>query len=537
MTGWPAAAEIVPVSPPPAVNQALVPAIKPDAHPGWLAVYALALVSACLIFGVNHTLSGMAGALTVIFLIFFGRHLAFAIAAARWAESDLLAADVELDGFTPSVAVLVGCKNEELVVDGMVRALLSLDYPADKLRIVVVDDASTDATGAKLDAWAGTDPRLAILHRPEGAGGGKSGALNDALGLVEAEIAVVFDADHEPARNVIRRLVRHFRDPTVGCVMGRCIVRNGKESPLAGIIFIDFLSGYLVNEYGRQALFELPAYGGANCAVRLSTLKELGGWNPHTVTEDTDLTLRVLLSGKRVRFDPTAVDFEEAVVSARRFWNQRYRWARGHQKCMRDYFRQMMTSSHLSLIEKFETAMFLFVYHIPVLCGLGVLLSVLRVAGIGGPPAIGLLPLSMLLFVGPLTELAVGLLLGRVERRTAWYLVGFLPSFALSIVTTTRAYVDGMFGRPYSWVKTARTGATSTNGQSPPGGTPTDIAVAMLGATPATAHAWNPSPVVAESQPLRTAGLQIRSGALPGRRVGAPPRSFARHRATDRSPA
>ena len=314
----------------------------------------------------------MAGGLTIIFLIFFCRHLAFAIAAARWAESDLLAADVELDGFTPSVAVLVGCKNEELVVDGMVRALLSLDYPADKLRIVVVDDGSTDATGAKLDAWAAVDPRLAILHRPDGAGGGKSGALNDALGLVEAEIAVVFDADHEPARNVIRRLVRHFRDPEVGCVMGRCIVRNGEESPLAGIIFIDFLSGYLVNEYGRQALFELPAYGGANCAVRMSTLKELGGWNPHTVTEDTDLTLRVLLSGKRVRFDPTAVDFEEAVVSARRFWNQRYRWARGHQKCMRDYWRPMMTSPHLSLIEKFESAMFLFVYHIPVLCGLGV---------------------------------------------------------------------------------------------------------------------------------------------------------------------
>ena len=229
--------------------------------------------------------------------------------------------------------------------------------------------------------------------------------------------------------------------------MGRCIVRNGEESPLAGIIFIDFLSGYLVNEYGRQALFELPAYGGANCAVRMSTLKELGGWNPDTVTEDTDLTLRVLLSGKRVRFDPTAVDFEEAVVSARRFWKQRYRWARGHQKCLRDYWRPMLSSPHLSLIEKFESAMFLFVYHIPVFCGLGVLLTVLRTFGIGGQPAVGLLPLSMLLFVGPLTELAVGLLLGRVERRTAWYLVGFLPSFALSIVTTTRAYLDGMFGR------------------------------------------------------------------------------------------
>ena len=82
--------------------------------------------------------------------------------------------------------------------------------------------------------------------------------------------------------------------PAVGAVMGRCVIRNGKESTMAATVFVDYLSGYLVNEYGRQALFELPAYGGANCAVRMSTLRALGGWNPETVTEDTDLTLRIL---------------------------------------------------------------------------------------------------------------------------------------------------------------------------------------------------------------------------------------------------
>jgi 1,2-diacylglycerol 3-beta-glucosyltransferase len=505
---------------------------RPERHLTSLVVFAGLFALGLAVYGVDRTLALMAGGLTIVFLVFFSRHLSFAIAAARWAENDLLAADVEVDSFTPSVAVFVGCKNEELVVDGMVRALLSLDYPADRLRIVIVDDGSTDATGAKLDAWAAGDERLEILHRTPGSGGGKSGALNDALEVVDAEIVVVFDADHEPARNVIRRLVRHFRDPEVGCVMGRCIVRNGDESPLAGIIFIDFLSGYLVNEYGRQALFELPAYGGANCAVRVSTLRELGGWNPNTVTEDTDLTLRVVLAGMRVRFDPTAVDFEEAVVSARRFWKQRYRWARGHQQCLRDYWKPMMTTRHLSLIEKFESAMFLCVYHIPVLCGLGVVLTVLRTLGIGGQPAVGLLPLSMLLFVGPLTELAVGLLLGRVERRTAWYLIGFLPSFALSIVTTSRAYFDGLFGRPYSWIKTARTGATSTQAAAGPASSTLGAhGVALIGgASSAVAQSTEAVHAVAGRQSMRTAGLLIRSGSGPTRRVGTPPRSFARHR-------
>ncbi|WP_233495931.1 glycosyltransferase family 2 protein [Geodermatophilus sp. TF02-6] len=443
-------------------------AARPEQRRLVLLSYVCGFAVVAALYGLDRTLGVVAGLLNVVFGVYFCRHLAFAVAAARWAEKDLLAADVGLGTYTPSVAVLVGCKNEELVVDGMVTALLSLDYPADRLTLVVVDDGSDDGTGARLDGWAARDPRLRVLHRPPGSGGGKSGALNDALDLLDAEIAVVFDADHEPEPTALRRLVRHFRDPVVGAVMGRCVIRNGRDSSMAGTVFVDFLSGYLVNEYGRQALFELPAYGGANCAVRMSTLRALGGWNPHTVTEDTDLTLRVLLAGQRVRYDLSAVDFEEAVVSAPRFWTQRYRWARGHQKCFRDHWRPLMRSPHLSPVEKVETTLFLLVYHVPLLSGIGLLLTGLRAVGIGDLPVVGLLPLSMLLFVGPLAELSVGLLIGRVERRAAWRLLGFLPAFALSIWITTRAYVDGMLGRPYTWVKTSRSGATSTVRVDPP---------------------------------------------------------------------
>jgi len=435
---------------------------RPEGHRVALLLYAAAFVYGCSVFGVDPVLGWIAGALNIVFALYFFRHLAFAVAAARWAGADLVAADVDLAGYEPKVAVFVGCKNEALVVDSMVTALLALDYPADRLTLVVVDDGSDDDTGAILDVRAAADPRLRVLHRAPGAGGGKSGALNDALDGVDAEIVLVFDADHEPDPYVLRRLVRHFRDPKVGAVMGRCIIRNGQESTMATTVFVDFLSGYLVNEYGRQAMFELPAYGGANCAVRMSTLRALGGWNPETVTEDTDLTLRVLLRGQRVRYDVTAVDYEEAVISARRFWTQRYRWARGHQKCFRDYWRPIVRSRHLSVVEKCESMMFLLGYHVPVLTGIGVVLSVLRAFGIGDQPIIGLLPLSMLLFVGPLAELSVGLLVGRVERRAAWSLLGFLPAFALSIWITSRAYVDGMLGRPYTWVKTTRSGSTST---------------------------------------------------------------------------
>ena len=441
---------------------------RPDGRRLVLLGYVVLLAATIAAFGVDPVLGWISGALNLIFAVYFFRHLAFAVSAARWAGTDLLAPDVDLDGYTPQVAVLVGCKNEELVVDGMLTALLAMDYPADRLRVVVVNDGSDDGTGERLDARAAAEPRLQVLHRAAGSGGGKSGALNDALELVDAEIVLVFDADHEPEPNALKRLVRHFRDADVGAVMGRCVIRNGQESSMATTVFVDFLSGYLVNEYGRQALFELPAYGGANCAVRMTTLRGLGGWNPETVTEDTDLTLRVLLSGQRVRYDVSAIDYEEAVVTAKRFWTQRYRWARGHQKCFRDYAWPTLRSPHLTRMEKGESLLFLLSYHVPVLSGIGVLLAVLRAFGIGEEPVVGLLPLSMLLFVGPLAELTVGLLVGRVERRAAWSLIGFIPAFALSIWITSRAYLDGMLGRSYSWVKTTRSGATSTIAQPAP---------------------------------------------------------------------
>ena len=126
----------------------------PPHHRRRLLLYAVVLVVAFGILGVNHTIWAISVFLDAVFLAYFVRHLAFAISGARWAERDLSAANVGFDSYTPPVAVLVACKNEELVVDGMVSALLGLDYPADALTLVVVDDASDDGTGARLDAWA-----------------------------------------------------------------------------------------------------------------------------------------------------------------------------------------------------------------------------------------------------------------------------------------------------------------------------------------------------------------------------------------------
>jgi 1,2-diacylglycerol 3-beta-glucosyltransferase len=424
----------------------------------WTFVYFVAgFAVLCAALGADRAVLVLTVAVNAGFLVFFVRHVAFAAAAIRWAPRDLYdTPNIDLP-YQPLVSVLVACRNEELVVEGLVGGLLALHYPHELLQIIVVDDASDDATGAILDRLAAQHRELHVVHRQPGAGGGKSGALNRALEDATGEIIVVFDADHIPRRNVIGQLVRHFAHPSVSAVQGRCIVRNSIQSKLARSISIDYFSGYLVNEYGRQALFELPAYGGANCAVRASTLREIGGWNTDSVTEDTDLTMRVVLAGYRVRYDITAVDTEEGTTTISRFCQQRYRWARGHQQCWREYRSGILTTPHLSWPEKIESVLFLLVYHIPVLCAISVLLLGMRLIGLGYPiSAVELLPLAALLFAGPFCELAVGLMVGRAPRRAAWSVAWMTPLFFLFMLVCTKAWVDGVLGRSYRWTKTKR---------------------------------------------------------------------------------
>lgn len=408
------------------------------------------------LFGKENIVTVIAVAVQAVFLVFFARHLSFAVCAISSAPFDLDAPVLD-SGYRPSVAVIVACKNEESVVERLVDGLVALDYPASLLQLILVDDGSTDRTLELLSARAATDARLVVVAREPGAGGGKSGALNTGLERAAAEIIVVFDADHHPRPNVIRRLVRHFEDPCVAAVQGRCEISNPDDSALAQLVAIDYLAGYLVNEYGRQALYQLPAYGGANCAVRASELHTVGGWNPETVTEDTDLTMRLLLSGRRVRYDVTAVDEEEGVVTLARYWRQRYRWARGHQQVWRDYRRAVMHSTHLNIAEKIETTLFLLVFHLPAFSALGMGILLLWLGGIVHPvDPINAFVLWTLLFLGPLLELGGGLLIARADRRTALYLVLFLPIFFVGIAVCTKAWFDGLLGKPYSWVKTRR---------------------------------------------------------------------------------
>ncbi|MGP3691512.1 glycosyltransferase [Streptomyces sp. IBSNAI002] len=424
---------------------------------GELAVWALA---AALIGGLGTWLLGPRGPATIIFhlclLCFFvsGARTLTLVRAASSSAMKRAARRRPAPEARHSVTVIVPCHNEEAVVDRLVRSLLALDYPRKLLQLIIVDDGSTDATSDRLKTWEERHPgRLLVLRRP--GGGGKSGALNHASRYATGDVIVVYDADHAPEPKALRYLAACFDDPNVGAAQGRCVIGNGRDSLLSRLVSIDYLGGYIVGEQGRSAYAGMPSYGGANCAVRHSVLRDIRGWNERSLTEDTDLTLRVMLAGHKVQYEPDALDYEEAVTTPRAYWRQRRRWATGHQQVCRDYLRPVLRYRGISLAQKTELVYYLLIYHLPLvnLAGLVLGLFVMAYPQDLVPISVALWPM---LFYGPLIQLGAALIATRAPARHFLLLPLYFPLYVFGLLVVSKAWFDGVTGRAGGWAKTAR---------------------------------------------------------------------------------
>ena len=159
-----------------------------------------------------------------VMVLYAIRHLALTMARARRRQRP--GWEMVLDSDCPPVTVLIPMHNEERVADGVLNALLQSDYPRSKLEVIPIDDHSSDATPEILERYHAAHPFIKPLYRRGGGTRGKPAGLNDALALASHEIILVFDADYQPGRSLIRELAMPFVDPEVGAVMGRVVPKN-----------------------------------------------------------------------------------------------------------------------------------------------------------------------------------------------------------------------------------------------------------------------------------------------------------------------
>lgn len=231
--------------------------------------------------------------------------------------------------FTPvRVAVLIAAYNEEKVITRTIQSLLASLYPI--AGIVVVDDGSSDGTGDRVEAEFGADLRVRLIRQ---ANGGKASALNCALGLTDAEVAVCVDADTVLDPEAIGRLATHFSDPRIAAVAGNVQVGN-VHNLITSWQSVEYTTSQNLDRRAYASLNAVTVVPGAIGAWRVAALREAGGYWADTLAEDMDLTWRLRRLGYRIENEPAAFAYTEAPDTLRGFFKQRFRWAFGTLQCL-----------------------------------------------------------------------------------------------------------------------------------------------------------------------------------------------------------
>ncbi len=338
-----------------------------QAHAGLIALLqpiALVIVSVVLFYTVRHLF------FTVNRLFGRQRHLYLDITQADW----------------PPVTVIIPAHNEEQVIEQILERVVAVDYPAERLKILCVDDRSVDRTAEILDAFARVHPgRIEVLHRAKDAMPGKAAALVDATALVAGDIALVFDADYLPGPGLVKQLVAPFFDPEVGGVMGRVVPYNSDTNLLTHLLELERSGGYQVDQQARANLRLIPQFGGTVGGVRVSALQAVGGWNPYALAEDTDITYRLAIAGWRVAYQNRSECYEEVVESWHARYRQLRRWSQGHNQALFRHLLPLLRSPYATRRERFDGALLLGIYAMAPILLLGwLVLYVLWLCGDNG---------------------------------------------------------------------------------------------------------------------------------------------------------
>jgi cellulose synthase/poly-beta-1,6-N-acetylglucosamine synthase-like glycosyltransferase len=405
------------------------------------ALLAVLLIMA--VYGIRHfvfTINRMAAP---------QRHPYIDVALARW----------------PLITVFIAAHNEEKVIAGCLESLLDSDYPQHLLKLIPVNDRSSDGTAAIIDSYAARFPgRIAPFHRTGGKPG-KAAALKDALQHAEGDIAIIFDADYVPGTGLLKQLVAPFFDPEVGAVMGRVVPINCGTNLLTRLLDLERSAGYQVDQQARMNMNLVPQYGGTVGGVRLSAVEAVGGWRHDTLAEDTDITVRLMLNGWKTVYSNRSECYEEVPEEWPVRIGQVKRWAKGHNQVMVRYLGRFATSSHLTPMQRIDGVLLLFVFVLPLVMLVGWFLAVCLYFVSGGELLAPMIPLFALLVYGTLGnfaafyEILVAVLLDGNRKRLRLLplnLLGFTVSlFAISDAAWS-LMLDHLLRRELVWTKTLR---------------------------------------------------------------------------------
>ena len=234
------------------------------------------------------------------------------------------------DGDLPLYTVLAPLYHERNFAPALVEQLTAIDYPQNRLEVLLLVEHDDTETRSALEACA-LPRNVRVIGVPAGMPRTKPRALNVGLAWARGEFIVVYDAEDRPEADQLRKAVTMFRalPRRVVCLQARLNFYNRHQTLLTRLFSMDYAIWYdmlLPGMAGKQTIVPL---GGTSNHFRVNALRRLGGWDPFNVTEDADLGVRIA-RGRLSVMMLDSVTWEEAVAHAPQWIRQRSRWVKGY---------------------------------------------------------------------------------------------------------------------------------------------------------------------------------------------------------------
>ncbi len=230
----------------------------------------------------------------------------------------------------PSVSIFIPAYNEGIVLASTLDAMIKLEYPGE-LTVYVLNDNSQDNSAEIAQFYADLFPRIRHILVPPGTPKGKSRVLNHGLSISQSDYFAVYDADNQPEPAALRLLVETaMTTPHAVGAVGYVKTINEERNILTRMISLEFQVFQLLMQAGRWKLFKTGSLTGTNMLVSRSAIEAVGGYDPHALAEDADLTLTLTAAGGLLPIVPEAVTWEQEPETFAVWLRQRTRWSQGN---------------------------------------------------------------------------------------------------------------------------------------------------------------------------------------------------------------
>jgi biofilm PGA synthesis N-glycosyltransferase PgaC len=209
----------------------------------------------------------------------------------------------------PTVSILVVAYNEAARIEARLDNLLALDYPREKLEIMLASDGSGDDTAARVQRYFGDGLKFIAYGRRRG----KISVLNELIPQARGEIVVLADARQRFEPGAVRALVRHFADPGVGAVSGELVLQSDADSPAVGE-GVGFYWHY--EKFIRRNESRIDSTVGATGAIYAIRRQLFEPIPADTLLDDVLIPMHIARGGYRVLFEPAALAYDRVAATA-----------------------------------------------------------------------------------------------------------------------------------------------------------------------------------------------------------------------------